>query len=227
MRVSRRGFLALGGAAVAGTAGCLGGDSGDAPDGPVATAPVPDGPGQYTYATMGHADAPVVATYIGNWKCPYCARFSTGNFADVVTEYVEPGDLAVQFRALAYIGNQAFLGPDAPRAARAGLAVWHADPDSYWAFHEYVMSNQPSERRQWATTDRLVSMADSAGVSDTEAVRSAVENGDYQAPVRQTARVAASAGVDSTPAFAVGGQMVNPLQTDQLTSAIESAIESA
>ncbi|MFB6151323.1 MAG: DsbA family protein [Haloarculaceae archaeon] len=202
------------------TAGCLGSGGGDlpteTPTGPVSTAPIPDSPGDYTYATAGTGDAPVQVTYFGNWKCPFCADFSTGFLADIVTDYVEPGTVDLTFRALSYAGNgDPFLGKDAPRAARAGLAVWNVDPGSYWRFHEYVMQNQPPESKTWADTDTLVTMAENAGVSDPDAVESALSNGKYEKPVRQNTKAAAQAGIAGTPTLVVGGTTVNPIQSQE------------
>jgi len=230
---NRRAYLA-GVGAVAGTAvtGCLGGEGGgdlpdETPTGPVASAPVPDAPDGYTYATMGSATAPVEAVYFGNWKCPYCADFSTGFLSDIVTDYVEPGDVALTYRALAYIGGDPFLGADAPRAARAGLAVWNIDPSGYWRFHEYVMANQPPEGREWATVDTLTEMAEKAGVSDPDAVRSALEDGEYASQVRATSERAAALGIEGTPALVVGDRGVNPLQTEETRALLDDAVESA
>lgn len=231
--VTRRQFVAAAGSSFALT-GCLG-DGGpndpagtvtvpDAPvpDGPVANAPVPDdAPDGYTYATMGSGDGPTV-TYYGNWKCPYCAQFSTGFLSDVVTDYVEPGDVDLQYRALSYFDGEPFLGADAPRAARAGLAVWNADPGSYWTFHEYVMANQPPEARAWATTDTLVAFAEAAGVEGVDAVREEIESGAYEAAVMDTSDAASAAGVDSTPALVIDGEALNPLgNQERVRSLIE------
>lgn len=224
--LSRRRLLIGGGATTAaalGVGGVLltGGSPADAPPkpgdgGPVASAPLPEQPGDHRYATMGTAGPDATVTYYGNWKCPYCAQFSTGFLEDIVTEYVQSGDVNLRFRGLAYINGEPFLGPDAPRAARAGLAVWNVDPASYWRFHEYVFANQPPERERWATTDRLVSFAEAVGVSAPDQVRTALENGQYQSAVEQTSQAAADAGVAGTPALVIDGETVNPLSDEQL-----------
>ena len=225
MRTSRRRLLAAGGAVALG--GCLGGNGQTSTpantNGPVADAPVPDDPSSLPYATMGNPDRPVV-TYYGNWKCPYCAQFSTGFLGDIVSDYVEPGDIALRFRALAYIQGEPFLGSDAPRAARAGLAVWNVDPDTYWPFHEYVFANQPPERESWATTDKLVSFAKQAGVDDVEQVRTALDNGRYESAVRESTQAAANAGVSGTPMLVIDGETVNPLGKPERTRSLIEAL---
>lgn len=214
--ISRRQFLA--GVGIASLAGCSGRESSSesisAVDGPVVAAPVPDDPDSRTYATMGSTDGPVV-TYYGNWKCPYCAQFSSGFLADIVSEYVEPGDVAVEYRALTYVDGSPFLGPDAPRASRAGLAVWNVDPSAYWRYHELVMANQPPETQQWATTEKLMRFVSEAEVSDTETVRSEIESESYNEALEATTAAANEAGISSTPALRIGDEVVNPLQNEQ------------
>lgn len=192
--------------------------------GPVATAPLPSAPGDHRYPVMGRADATITIPYFGSWKCPYCARFSTSFLAGLVRDYVEPGDVAITFRDLAYVNGQAFLGADAPAAGHAGLAVWHTDPDTYWKYHEYVFRHQPPERKQWATADRLSAFAEAVGVADPDAVRTAVQHQQYERALRATSKAAANAGVDGTPALVIDGTVVSPLKQERTRQLIETAL---
>lgn len=136
----------------------------------------------------------------------------TGNY---VTEYIEPGRVSLLFRALAYGPTteppfQPFLGPDAVRAVRAGLIVWHIEPESYWPYHEYVFAHQSPESQRWATTDRLVGFAENAGVKQTEKLRTQLEAGKYRKEVKRTAIDAANAGISATPQLLINGQVVSP-----------------
>lgn len=200
--------------------GCLGGGNGDSEntetDTGVVKIPIPNDPDSLTYAMAGATDRPTV-TYYGNWKCPYCAEFSTGFLGNIMSEYIEPGDISLRFRALSYFNGEPFLGSDAPRAARAGLAVWNVDPETYWRYHEYVFANQPSERETWATTDRLVSFAEQAGVSETNQLRTDLKGQNYESPVRKTTQAAADAGVSGTPILVINSEVVNPLSDEQRT----------
>lgn len=193
----------------------------------ITSAPIPESPSEFRYATMGSADAEVTVTYFGSWKCPYCAQFSTGMLSQLVADYVEPGDIALEFRHLAYFGGEPFLGPDAPAAGQAGLAVWNAEPASYWAFHEYVFQNQPPEREQWATADKMVQFARSAGISETDPVRTAIQENQYTDALRATDRAAENNGISSTPALLIDGTTINPLGNgDRTRQLIEDAIGS-
>ncbi|WEL21349.1 thioredoxin domain-containing protein [Halorhabdus sp. BNX81] len=231
-RSTRRAFI--GGLAVAGTAGlagCGGLFGGQAnvevPDGPVANAPIPSDASEYVYETMGTNDAPVTATYVANWKCPHCADFSTGFLGTIVEEYVEPGALAIEHRALAYINGNPWMGTDAPRAAEAGLAVWHTDPASYWQYHEYVMASQGDPRETWATTDRLVGFAEDVGVSDVDAVRTAIEDRTYKQRVQATATAVSQTGISSTPTLVIDGEAVNALNESAVRTTLDEKTSNA
>ena len=225
MTTSRRRFLLAGGTvAAAGLAGCLSSGSADLPDEvpstAVTNAPIPESPGDYDYATTGSGESPTI-TYYGNWKCPYCARFSTNALNTIVSDYVEPGDLSLRFRA--WTG---FLGSDDVRAGKAGLAVWNVAPDTYWTFHEYVMAHQPPESKKWATTDWLTTAAEKVGVSGVDAVRSRIESDRYNSLLRKTADRAQSAGYQGTPTLVVDGQTVQAMtQEGNLPQSTRNALD--
>lgn len=223
--LSRRAVLAGAGTAVVAAGGGVAYtilDSGSNSN--LESAPVPPNPEEYTYAVTGKASAGATITYVGNWKCPFCASFSNGFFSTLVSEYVEPGDLRMEFRNLAYIDDQPFLGVDAPAAGHAGLAVWNTDPENYWPFHHYVFKNQPPEGQQWATADRLATMAEEAGVSDPDAVRQAVQNQAYEEQLRETAQMAADQGVRGTPSLLIDGEVVSPTERQQVRDRIDQLV---
>lgn len=195
--------------------------------GPVGTASPPDSPGDYEYAVMGSSDASATITYFGSWKCPVCARFSDGFLTTLVSDYVAPGDLRIEFRDIAYFGDQTFLGPDAPKAGHGGLAVWNTDPGAYWRFHEIVFRNQPPEAKRWATPGKMEAFAKAAGVSDPGAVREAVENDAYEDELRATSRRVQELGVRGTPTLLIGDSLVSPSNQQQTRDLIEDAISNA
>lgn len=238
MDVSRRRLLAgVAASGAIGTAGCLGGGGGGScngcddveatpPEGPIPSAPLPENPGEYTYAAMGRADAPTV-TYFGSWKCPVCAEFATGSdralsLGEIVEDYVSEGVIQLEYRCLGYTSSGPFLGPDAPRAARAGLAVWNVDPGAYWAYHELIMQNQPPEAEEWATASRLERFACQAGVEGGEDVCQQVTDGQYDSTVRDTTDAATDAGVTGTPTLVANGQTASPYDEAAARSLIES-----
>jgi len=227
--VGRRALLLGGGGAVLGGGTLaaiefLGGEESTAGD----DVPVPSDPGDYTYPRAATADigSDRTITYYGNWKCGYCADFSTDFLGTLIDEYVEPGDIAIRFRHIAQFDGSPFLGPDAVAAGHAGLAVWEVAPEKYWAYHDHVFQNQPPERREWATADKLATFADEVGIDQTDVVRSAVREDRYADALSQTSDDAQAIGVSSTPTLEIDGTTLNPLGDRQRTrSLIDDVIE--
>jgi protein-disulfide isomerase len=235
--LSRRSAIIAGGTTVAGVlagGGILLSDSqsqgtkndvsGAEISGPVASATIPPNPADYQYAAMGTGDSDTTVTYFGSWKCPYCARFSTGFLQDIVEDYVATGDINIQYRNISYLGGEPFLGRDAPNAGHAGLAVWNSAPDAYWQFHEYIFQNQPPEGRQWATASKLASFAQASGVENPQPIKEAVRSNTYENALRATSDAATSAGVRGTPSLLVDGTLVSPFEKQQTRQTIENAI---
>ena len=232
--LQRRALLLAGGTAVVGGAAAVGKtlnktktsstvgepNSGEIVEG----APLPSSIANHQYAVAGTGNTDITVTYFGNWKCPYCAQFSTGFLSTLITDYVKPGEITLKYRNIAYIGGDPFLGPDAPAAAQAGLAVWNNDPDSYWRYHEYVFQNQPPESKQWATTERLMSFAEETNVSDPSVIRSAIQGRRYEDALRKTSDDASAANIQGTPTLLVDGTTVSPFEEDKTRRVIESAI---
>ena len=177
---------------------------------PVATVRIPETPAKYTYALIGSGNRPTV-TYYGNWKSSDCARFSDGFLKDITNNYVTTGEITIQFRGLAYINGHPLLGPDALRAARAGLIVWNIDPSTYWKYYEHVMSHQPSEQKQWATVEKLVSLAKEADVSNIGTLHERLTTSASASAIQATTEAANKSGVSRTPTLVVGSETVNPL----------------
>jgi protein-disulfide isomerase len=179
--------------------------------------PTPSEPSDHRYATMrARADAPTAAVY-GNWKCPYTAAFARNLLPELVEEFVATGDVAVEFRPVAYEDGDPFLGPDAPRAARAGLAAWNVDPESYWQYFAYVFANQPSEDVAWAQSDVLARLATAAGVESVDRFEAALAGSTHRDAVREAAEQFRRLGADAVPRVVtddgVSAPTVNPEAT--------------
>ncbi|WP_440991995.1 DsbA family protein [Haloarchaeobius baliensis] len=172
--------------------------------------PLPSNPSSYDYAVMGDPSGAPTATVYGNWKCPFTAEFVVERLPTLVEEYVRTGDVAIEFRSLAYHEGEPFLGADAPRATRFGLGVWEIDPDAFWQFFATVFARQPPERQEWAQTDRLVEFARAAGVDSAENLGESVENGAYSGPLRETVRSVQRLDLSAVPRVVIDSTVTAP-----------------
>lgn len=172
--------------------------------------PLPDRPGDYEYAVMGDPDGTPTATVVGNWKCPYTQAFVRNLLPELVEEYVTAGEAAIEYRTLAYMDGEPFLGPDAPRAARAGLAAWNVDPAAYWAYFAYVFDNQPPEEKAWAQPRILERFAEAADVGPVEQFRQGFASDAYAPVVESTTARSRELGIQAIPRVVANGTVTAP-----------------
>lgn len=194
------------------------------PDHSFADAPMPETPGDHRYATMGRPSDSPTAVLFGSWKCPFTREFVVTQLDGIVEEFVRPGEIALRFRDIAYRSGEPFLGPDAPRAGRAGLGVWQADPRRYWAFFAYVFANQPPEREAWATEDALLTFADAAGIDETEAVEEAIRGTRFESALLATRSRADELDLRAVPRIVLGGEVTAPTVDRESTRAQFEAV---
>lgn len=186
--------------------------------------PIPNNPGRHAYAMMGSGNGPT-ATLFGNWKCPYTQDFVLKHLPKIIEEYVRPGDLSIRFRALSYVGGSPFLGSDAPRAARAGLGVWHRDPDAFWKYFGTAFLNQPPEQYEWATTKQLAQLATASDVDGASRIANAAADGANEERVKATTRAARRTGVSTVPRVVVNGEVTAPtVEYKETKQALDAAV---
>jgi glutathionyl-hydroquinone reductase len=104
-----------------------------------------------------------------------------------------------------------FLGEDAPRSTRAGLAVWETDPESYWGYFTYVFANQPQERYSWGQPELLARFAAAADVAEPSAIRAlATDQNAYSARIERTVTSAQANEIWTVPRVLYDGEVTAP-----------------
>jgi protein-disulfide isomerase len=132
---------------------------------------------------IGPPDAPVTLVEFADLQCPFCASWATDAFPDVVEEYVRPGKLRIEFRGLAFIGD------DSEKALRAALAA--GQQDRLWHVVELLYRNQGAENSGWVTDELLDAVGRAAGL-------------DVDGQLAAAERLARANAIQSTPSFLVG-----------------------
>jgi protein-disulfide isomerase len=94
------------------------------------------------------------------------------------------------------------LSPESRTAARLALAVWRLEPKRYFDVHTKLM-----EAKGDLTEARIFDIARSAGVN-MERARREMENPDVQRALDQNMQLAQALGVNGTPGFIIGKQLV-------------------
>ncbi|WP_144240087.1 DsbA family protein [Haladaptatus cibarius] len=201
-----------GGTALLGFAGTASADHTTAD--PVSGAPIPNNPGQYTYATMGHGGNPT-ATLYGNFKCPYTQDFVLNNLEDVIREFVESGRLDIRFRALAYEppgrsshgSSYYFISDSDPLISESAMGAWNAEANEYWAFFRDMFENKVSGNVSY---DDMRARMNQSDLEERGTAISWAKDSRYEDTVYQTRYAAGDDGVTYTPIFELDGDTTPP-----------------
>lgn len=170
---------------------------------------------------LGEPDAPVTVVEFADLQCPFCRDFAVDDLPGIVTDYVEPGDVKMELRLLAFIGADSEAG--------RGVAARAAEQDLIWPFAEEVYNNQGTENSGYMTTDFLSEQASAVPGLDVQLALDASGSATAERYAQESDDEAQKAGVSNTPSFAVtpdGGE-TEVVDADGLRGAIDDAISQA
>lgn len=168
---------------------------------------------------VGDVDAPVVMINYSEFQCPFCGRFARETEPTLVEEYVESGDLRIEWRDFPY------LGEESQTAARAGRAA--AEQDGFWEFAEAMFADQQPPNSGRLTPEFLADVAEGVGL-DREQFLADLESPELAEAVERDFSEGQAIGVTGTPAFLINGQPVIGAQpTDVFVETIEQALAEA
>nr|WSX51061.1 thioredoxin domain-containing protein [Streptomyces sp. NBC_00974] len=163
---------------------------------------------------VGRADAPVVLIEYSDFKCGYCGKFARDTEPELVKKYVEDGTLRIEWR------NFPIFGADSETAAKAAWAA--GQQDRFAPFHAAAYAEGSKEKG--FGEDRLVELAQQAGVPDLERFKKDMAGEQAGAALRKDQEEGYRIGVTSTPSFLVNGQ---PIAGAQPAEAFSAAIAKA
>lgn len=148
---------------------------------------------------LGAEDAVVTIVEFSDYQCPYCQRYHSETFTQIIEEY---GD---QVR---YIYKDLPLNSIHPEAVPAAIAAHCAsDQDAFWAYHDLLFSNELG-----FSENAYMIYAESLGL-DTNSFSECIEAGDYEKVVMEDMNILVNLNAPlSTPTFFVNGQYLSGAQ---------------
>lgn len=166
---------------------------------------------------LGPVDAPIVLINYSDWRCPFCAKFARDMEPALVSDYVETGKLRIEWRDMPIFGDESMLG------ARAGRAA--AEQDKFHDYHRVVMDAAPERGHADLNEQTLMAFAEQAGIPDLEKFRADMLSGRFDEAIRKDAEEGSLYGVNSTPTFIVGKDVIVGAQPlESFVEAIESQL---
>ena len=140
--------------------------------------------------SLGLPNAPVTMVEFADLQCPFCAQYHRDVFPSILDRYVRTGKVRLELHLLR------FLGPDSDKLARVAVAA--AGQNRMWQFVGLAYDRQGRENSGYATTEFINRLTRDAGLKSPDAGAAA------ERQVQANERLAKTAGVDSTPSFAIG-----------------------
>jgi len=153
---------------------------------------------------LGKADAPVALEIYSDFQCPYCGQFTRTYLPQLLTQYIETGQVKVVPHDLDFRGTGGSNDESTQAAIGASCA---ADQGKYWDYHDVLFWNQAGENAGAFTNDKLESMAAAIGLNKStwDACR---EQAARAAAVTTETTKAEAAGISSTPTFVINGKAI-------------------
>lgn len=169
---------------------------------------------------QGDPNASVKIVEYADFQCPFCKKWvvETGHLLE--QELVESGQVSLEYRYFAFIGEESKKAAEAAECA--------ADQDAFWPMHDVLYSHQGAENSGVFTSANLkkyaADVAQRASGFDTSRFNSCLDSGAKRATVEAITQQARQAGVSSTPTFTVNGQAILGAQpVEVFRAAVERA----
>ena len=153
--------------------------------------------------SRGESNAPVTVIEFGDYQCPSCKRFEQTIAGDLEETYIATGRVRLEFRNMAFLGDESVLAAAAAECAN--------EQDAYWPYHDKLFQEQRGENSGTFSFDRLKGFATDLGL-DRTAFDECLDSTRTQQVVFDETDAAREAGVDSTPTFFINGEMLKGAQ---------------
>ena len=154
----------------------------------------------------GNPDGDVTLVEFTDYNCPYCRRAQPQIQAFLVAD----PNVRHVVKVLSFIGDEI--------AERAAIAALSADRSKFAAFHTGMMSHDG--RLDPPTIERL---AADAGY-DVEALRAGMGAAEVSSRIEETRELARALGVEGTPAFVMGDEVMGGVQPHQRLTDMAAAV---
>lgn len=145
---------------------------------------------------VGQLNAPVTIVAVSDFGCGFCALWSTQTLPSIL-EYVEAGDVRIEWR------DVALFGPDSQTAAVAAYAA--GEQGEYLAYSQALFAGGSIPDGATLSDEGLEGVAAEIGL-DVEKFRADRAGETVAAGVQDNIDEATALGVSSTPSFLINGR---------------------
>lgn len=178
---------------------------------------------------LGDPDASVDFVIYSDFQCPFCKQFDDEDLPLVVENFVESGDVRVEWRPMPIISGMADIPLDSSEnesMQSSEAAMCAADQGEFWPYSEALFEAQGAENSDVYHDEMLKETAAELGL-DSEAFNACLDSGEKEDEVLEIREDAIERGVNGTPTFLINDQLVSYTAQgyDRLEDQLNDALE--
>lgn len=148
----------------------------------------------------GSADAPVELVEFSDFRCPACMD-ANQTLSQSIAQVVDAGTARFVHK------HMLVIDPNNTSLNAAEAAECAADQGYYWAFHDMLFANQPTQGQKWSR-DAMKTYARALGL-DTQAFNQCMDSQKYREKVlADNTEGYNTPGITGTPSFLVNGNLL-------------------
>ena len=164
---------------------------------------------------QGNPNAKVKIIAFEDFRCPFCEKFFTDTEPQIIKDYVSTGKAVLYYRQYQFLGAASVVAGNASECAN--------EQNKFWAFHDYLYKNQPSESdTSMYNTAGLSKIARQLGMNANK-FSSCLSASRYDQNVKDDLAAGQAAGVSGTPTVFING---TPIVGAQPYTVFKTAIDS-
>ncbi|MBH0108665.1 thioredoxin domain-containing protein [Salinibacterium sp. NG22] len=144
---------------------------------------------------MGAIDAPVVLVEYADYRCPFCGVLSRETLPELISEYVDAGQLRIEWRDYPIFGETSVMAAVAAHAA--------GEQGLFWEYNTAVYESAPETGHLEIDREKLLAYARDIGVPDLAQFEADLSSPALIARVQANVSEAQQIGVSSVPSIVI------------------------
>ncbi len=164
---------------------------------------------------MGAVDAPVVMIEYSDYRCPFCGVYARKTQPEIIKEYVDTGQLRIEWRDLPVLGGTSMNAAVAARAA--------GEQGLFWQFNEAVYAGAPEKGKADLSEKALLAFAQQIGVPDMAKFALDMNSPELTSKVQADLSEGTQLGLNSTPTFVINNEAIPGAQPMEIFSQVIDA----
>jgi len=145
---------------------------------------------------LGKPDARVTLVEFVEPQCPFCAAWSRDELPGVISRYVRPGKIRIEYRGLSFLG--------ADSQGLLTLAQAAGEQNKLWNVVELENTNQGAEGSGYANHAYLTAIAKAVPGLDVNKAFALTSSGKVSARIARAKAFSQQYGINQTPSFLIG-----------------------